>query len=60
MLARLHELKEEVIIFLGFKEKHVFLTMFKDDIFQGNLALLTDIFIALNKLNVRRYYNKRL
>nr|CAI5861734.1 unnamed protein product [Callosobruchus analis] len=36
MFSRLHELKE-VIIFLEFKEKHDFLTMFKDDIFQWNL-----------------------
>nr|CAI5856413.1 unnamed protein product [Callosobruchus analis] len=33
MLARFHDLKEEVIIFLEFKEKQDFLTMFKDDIF---------------------------
>ncbi|CAG4975310.1 unnamed protein product [Parnassius apollo] len=34
MLARLYELKEEVILFLQFKEKHDLLTMFKDDSFQ--------------------------
>ncbi|CAH1987443.1 unnamed protein product [Acanthoscelides obtectus] len=38
MLARLYELKEEVILFLEFKEKHDFLTMFKDDAFQWRLA----------------------
>ncbi|CAH1985115.1 unnamed protein product [Acanthoscelides obtectus] len=34
MLARLYEVKEEVILFLEFKEKHDFLTVFEDDTFQ--------------------------
>ncbi|CAH1954208.1 unnamed protein product [Acanthoscelides obtectus] len=40
MLARLYELKEEVILFLEFKEKHDFLITFKDDTFQWRLAYL--------------------
>lgn len=52
-LARLYELKEEVILFLEFKEKHDLLTMFKDDTFQYTLAYLTDIFGALNELNLK-------
>nr|CAI5867935.1 unnamed protein product [Callosobruchus analis] len=51
--ARLHELKEEVIIFFELKEKHDFLTMFKDDILQWNLAYLIDIFSGLNELNLK-------
>nr|CAI5828622.1 unnamed protein product [Callosobruchus analis] len=53
MVARLHELQEEVIIFLEVKEKHDFLTIFKDDIFQWNLAYLAVIFSALNELNLK-------
>ncbi|CAH2001829.1 unnamed protein product [Acanthoscelides obtectus] len=53
MLARLYELKEEVIIFLQYKEKHDFLTMFKDDTFQWRLAYLTDIFDSLDELNLK-------
>nr|CAI5819604.1 unnamed protein product [Callosobruchus analis] len=34
MLDRFHELKEEVIIFLEFNEKHDYRTMFKNNIFQ--------------------------
>ncbi|CAH1987799.1 unnamed protein product [Acanthoscelides obtectus] len=41
MLAGLYELKEEVILFLEFKEKHYFLTIFKNDTFQWRLAYLT-------------------
>ncbi|CAG9837657.1 unnamed protein product [Diabrotica balteata] len=52
MLARLYELKEEVILFLE-KEKHDFFTMFKDDTFQWRLAYLADIFDALNELNLK-------
>ncbi|CAH1988365.1 unnamed protein product [Acanthoscelides obtectus] len=53
MLARFYELKEDVIIFLEFKEKHDFLTMVKDDTFQWRLAYLTDIFDSLNELNLK-------
>nr|CAI5820487.1 unnamed protein product [Callosobruchus analis] len=53
MLARLRELKEEVVIVLEFKEKHGFLTMFNNNIFEWNLAYLTDIFSALNGLNLK-------
>ncbi|CAH1968072.1 unnamed protein product [Acanthoscelides obtectus] len=53
MLARFYELKEEVIIFLEFKEKHDFLTMFKDDTLQWRLAYLTAIFDSLNELNLK-------
>nr|CAI5839089.1 unnamed protein product [Callosobruchus analis] len=66
MLACLHELKKEVIIFLKFKQKHDFLIMFKEYIFQWNLAYLTDIFSALNELNLKlqgrsgTIYNKQL
>ncbi|CAH1964559.1 unnamed protein product [Acanthoscelides obtectus] len=38
MLARLYELEEEGILFLEFKEKHYFLTMFRDHTFQWRLA----------------------
>ncbi|CAH2001738.1 unnamed protein product [Acanthoscelides obtectus] len=50
ILARLYDLKEEVILFLEFKEKHDFLTMFKDYTFQWELAYLTVIFDCLNEL----------
>ncbi|CAH2015407.1 unnamed protein product [Acanthoscelides obtectus] len=66
MLARLYELKEDVILFLEFREKHDFLTMFKDDTFQWRLAYLTDIFDSLNELNLKHQgrnntiYNKQL
>ncbi|CAH2004507.1 unnamed protein product [Acanthoscelides obtectus] len=53
ILARLYELKERYIPFLEFKEKHDFLTMFKDDTFQWRLAYLTDIFDSLNELNLK-------
>ncbi|CAH1977103.1 unnamed protein product [Acanthoscelides obtectus] len=53
MLARFYELKEELILFPEFKEKHDFLTMFKDDTFQWKLAYLTDIFDYLNEINLK-------
>ncbi|CAH1958330.1 unnamed protein product [Acanthoscelides obtectus] len=53
MFARLYELKKEVILFLEFKEKQDFLTMYKDDIFQWRLGYLTDIFDSLNELNLK-------
>ncbi|CAH1956318.1 unnamed protein product [Acanthoscelides obtectus] len=43
MLARLYELKEEVILVLEFKEKHDLLTKLRDDTFQWRLAYLTNI-----------------
>nr|CAI5826951.1 unnamed protein product [Callosobruchus analis] len=52
-VKRLHEWKEEVITLLEFKEKHDFLAIFKDYIFQWNLAYLTDIFSTLNELNFK-------
>ncbi|XP_068993482.1 zinc finger BED domain-containing protein 5-like [Neodiprion pinetum] len=53
MLARLYELKEEVILFLEFKEKNIFLQMFKNEQFQCKLAYLADIFDTLNQLNLK-------
>ncbi|CAG9790709.1 unnamed protein product [Diatraea saccharalis] len=53
MLARLYELREEVILFLEFKENNNFLQLFKDEQFQWKLAYLADIFGALNQLNLK-------
>lgn len=53
MLARLYELKEEVTLFLEFKERNDLLQMFNNEEFQCRLAYLTDMFEALNQLNLK-------
>lgn len=45
MLPRVYELKKEVIIFLEFQEKYNFLTIFKDGMFQWQLAYLTEYLV---------------
>ena len=53
MLKRLHELKEEVAIFLDSRKKRNLLEKFQSQSFQQSLAYLVDIFHALNTLNLQ-------
>ena len=53
MLKRLHELKEEVAVFLDSRKKRNILEKFQSQGFQQSLAYLVDIFQALNALNLQ-------
>ena len=52
-LKRLHELKEEVAVFLDLRKKRNLLEKFQSQDFQQSLAYLVDIFQALNALNLQ-------
>ena len=53
MLKRLHELKEEVAVFLDSRKKRNLLEKFQSQGFQQSLTYLVDIFQALNALNLQ-------
>ena len=52
MLAQIHDLKDEMSIFLDSQSKHDFLLPFQLEKFQLAMAYLVDIFEALNLLNL--------
>ena len=52
-LKKLHELKEEVSIFLDSRKKKSLLEKFRSQGFQQSFAYLVDIFQALNTLNLQ-------
>ena len=53
MLKRLHELKEEVAVFLDSRKKRNLLEKFQSQGFQQSLAYLVDIFQAFSALNLQ-------
>ena len=52
MLARLYEMKEEIMLFLMAEGSEKYVDLFADDDLRAKLAYLADIFGHLNDLNV--------
>lgn len=52
VLSRVHELREEILLFFALEEKTEFCELLADEIWNAKLCYLADIFEHLNKVNV--------